>query len=363
MGSLGAARARVLDAGEESVLAQASRPSVSVVVPVLDGEAFLRESLDSILEQTYRPTEVIVIDDGSTDSTPEIAESYGDRVRYVRQPETRGIYGNANDGIALSSGDLIGVFHADDVYLPEMLEREVEWLARHPEAGAVFCSDVFVDADGRELGRLELPLEVQGGQPLGYATVLNALLANKNRFLRCPSALVRASVYRELGGFRDAAFKNTSDLELWLRIARRYTIGVLEEHLLRYRRGHGSSSERYHGLRTEPERYFAIMDLELARGGSSVATPPALAAYEAHRAVDGVLRAVNHYIRGNRRAAKSVLREVRLRRLLASRRVQRARMLVLALGLHSLVRLPRIPAVGRLFERRWYGDPNAGGGR
>ena len=361
MGSLGAARARVVDAGQESVHeGVALRPSISVVVPVLDGEAFLRESLDSILEQTYRPTEVIVMDDGSTDSTPEIAESYGDRVRYVRQPATRGIYGNANDGIALSSSDLIGVFHADDVYLPEMLQREVEWLELHPEAGAVFCSDVFVDSDGRELGRLELPLEVQGGQPLAYATVLNALLANKNRFLRCPSALVRASVYRELGGFHDTAFKNTSDLELWLRMARQNTIGVLEDHLLRYRRGHGSSSERYQALRTEPERYFAIMDLELARGGGAVANPPALAAYEAHRAVDSVLRAVSHYILGNRRAAKGVLREVSLRRLVASRRIQRARMILLAVGLRALVRLPRIPAVSRLFERHWYGDQRAG---
>ena len=70
-------------------------------------------------------------------------------------------------------------------------------------------------------------------------------------------------MYREVGLYRDEEFKNTSDLEMWLRIARRYHIGVLEDHLLRYRRGHGSSSERYHHVRTEPFRFFQIIDAEL----------------------------------------------------------------------------------------------------
>src|SRR6188472_1395337 len=80
-------------------------PLVSIVVPVWNGERFLRESLDSILAQTYPRLEVIVVDDASTDETPEILASYGDRIRILRQPRTRGIYGNANDGIALARGD------------------------------------------------------------------------------------------------------------------------------------------------------------------------------------------------------------------------------------------------------------------
>lgn len=294
------------------------------------------------------------MDDGSTDSTPEIVASYGDQVRYVRQPARRGIYGNANDGIRVASGELVGVFHADDVYLPEMLEREVHWLEQHQEAGAVFCSDVFIDARGDEFGRLELPQAVAGAGPLGYATVLNALLTYTNTFLRCPTALVRASVYRELGGYRDAEYKNTSDVEMWLRIARRYPLGILPQHLVRYRRGHGSSSEHYHRVRTDPFRFFEIVDAELALGGRELATREALRAYEAHRAVDGVLRAVNHYILGDRKAAGAVLRGVSLKELSASPRVQRGRMLTLAVALHGLVRLPRISAVGRIFERHWY---------
>ena len=186
--------------------------------------------------------------------------------------------------------------------------------------------------------------------------MLNTLLSRKNAFLGCPTALVRADVYRELGGYRDAEFRNTSDLEMWLRIARSRSMGVLDDHLLRYRRGHGSSSERYHHLRTDQERFFTIMDIELdVQGGRGVATRDALTAYEAHRAVDMVMRAVNLYILGEPGAARSILREVRLRTLASSQRIQRSRMMTLALILHALVRLPRISGVARLLEHRWYG--------
>jgi glycosyltransferase involved in cell wall biosynthesis len=339
-------------------------PLVTIVVPVWNGERYLRESLDSILAQTYPALEVIAVDDASTDGTAAILASYGNRIRVVRQPETRGIYGNANDGIALARGDFVGVFHADDVYLPEMVEREVEWLAAHPGSGAVFTSAVFVDADGREFGRKNLPLEVRGDRELDYPTVLNVLLSRKNAFLGCPTALVRADVYRELGGYRDAEFKNTSDLEMWLRIARHRSIGVIEDCLIRYRKGHGSSSDRYHRLRTDQERFFTIVDLELGEeSGRAVATAEALTAYDAHRAVDTTMRAVNHYILGEREEARAVLQDVRLRTLAASHRIERGRMVALALAMHVLVRLPRIPRVARSFERRWHGPPAVPGRR
>ncbi len=340
----------------------APHPSVSVVVPVFNGEAHLRESLDSILGQTYPPFELIVMDDASTDSTPSVVASYGDRVRYVRQQALRGQFRNVNDGLAIARGDLIGVFHADDVYLPELIEREVAWLEAHPGAGAVFCSDVFIDAAGREIGRLVLPSELSGGRPLDYAAVLNALLTHTNTFLRCPTALVRAGVYRDLGAFREDLDENAADLEMWIRIARRYELGILEDHLLRYRRGHGSASERYHRLRTEPFCLFPLLDAELEAGARAVAVRPALCAYEAHRNVDIVLRAANHYILGARTDALDVLRTSRLRTLAGSGKINRGRIIALALGLHGLLRLPWSAVVARLFERRWHGMHQAAGG-
>ena len=338
---------------------RSSSPLVSIIVPVFNGARYLRESLDSILGQTYSQLEVIVVDDASTDSTPEILASYGKRIRIHRQDSTRGIYANANDGIALATGEFVGVFHADDVYLPDMVQREVEWLLAHPRAGAVYCCVVFVDRDGTEFSRQELPPEVRGNRQLDYDEVLNTLLLRKNTFLGCPTALVRAAVYQEVGGYDQERFKNTSDLEMWLRIARTYPLGVLEDQLVRYRRGHGSSSERYHLRRTDPNRSFAILDLELESGGHAVATERALRAYEAHRAEDTLLRAVSHYILGEPLRARELLGELRLRDLAGSRAVQRGRLLVLAIALRALVRLRRVDALARLFDRRWHGGSDA----
>lgn len=334
-------------------------PLVSVVVPVFNGGEYLRESLDSILAQSYGRIEVLVMDDASTDETPAVVASYDDRVRSHRQAHTRGQFGNVNDGIALANGQLVAVYHGDDVYLPEIVEREVAFLLEHPESGAVFASDIFIDRDGRELGRLELPPELRGAGPFDYATILNCLLTYKNPFLRCPSSMVHASVYAEVGGYRDQEFDNTSDLEMWLRIARRYPIGILEEHLFLYRRGHSSSSERYHHLRTEPSRFFPIMDLYLAGGDQQLARPEALAAFRAHMAEDRLLVAVSHYILGRRRDAAQILGGLRSRDLAGSRRVQRFRLLGLLAVLRLLVRLPRSSLVAGLFYGRWHRRPDA----
>jgi hypothetical protein len=100
------------------------------------------------------------------------------------------------------------------------------------------------------------------------------------------------------------------------------------------------------------------MDIELdSEGGREVATPEALTAYEAHRTVDMTMRSVNHYILGERDEARAVLAGVRLRTLASSPRVQRSRMVTLALAMRVLVRLPRISSVARLLERRWDGTP------
>jgi len=325
------------------------------VVPVFNGERYIRESLDSILSQTYPNIELLVLDDGSTDATPQIVASYGDAVRYHRQPATRGIYGNANDGIAQASGDFVCVYHADDVYLPTIVEREAAFLTARPDVGAVFAADIFVDERGREFGRLVLPAEVRGSRPLAYSDVLNVLLKYKNTFLRCPSAMVRMAVHRDVGVYRDEEFKNTSDLEMWLRISRRHQIAVLDEPLYLYRRGHGSSSERYHHLRTEPGRLFRIMDLELAAGGADVATPQALEAYEAHRAEDLLMIAISSYVKSSCQAARAALRAVDARAIVKSGQVQRLRLLALFCLLWLLVRVPRVGLIARLFQRRWHG--------
>ncbi|HEX6249900.1 MAG TPA: glycosyltransferase [Gemmatimonadaceae bacterium] len=330
-----------------------SSPLVSVVFPVYNGGRYLREALDSVLAQTYRPMEVIVMDDASTDDTPAILATYGDAIRVVRQSQNQGIYPNTNAGIRLARGELIASYHSDDVYLPTIVEQEVAFLERYPEVGAVFASDIFIDAEGREYGRLALPPDVPADRPLDFRLILNGLLTHKNKFLRCPTAMVRASVYRDVGVYRADEFSVIADEEMWLRIARRYPIGILSEHLLRYRHFHGNATQAYHHLRTEPNIHFRILD-EYVATSEGETTPEALAAHEAHRAEDRLMIVVNHYIAGARGPGREALRRVRLRSLVGSPAVQRVRLLILWAALQLLCRLPHIGAVARAFYRRWH---------
>lgn len=327
-------------------------PLVSILVPSFNGAPFLRDALDSLLAQTYPNIEILLLDDASTDDTRDIAAEYEGRIRYIRQPKNLGIYENVNAGIAAAKGELIATYHADDIYLPTIVAEQVAYLQAHPEVGAVFASDILVDANGREYGRMELPREVRGEAPLTYPQVLNALLAHKNRFLVCPTAMVRASVHREVGVYRQDKYRNTSDLEMWLRIARRHPIAVLDKHLMKYRHFHGNSSQRYHRLRTEPENFFRIMDEYLA-SDRRLATKAALVSYGAHRSQDRLWAAISHYIKDELPEGRKALREVRLGPIARSPHVQK-RLLLIAAGIWLALRLPRSPWLAEAMHQRWH---------
>jgi len=115
---------------------------VSVVMPAQDEEAFIAEALASVLAQTYRPLEIIVVDDGSRDRTAEIAAAHG--VRVLRQPH-QGAAAACNAGLRASRGAYWAIFDADDVMAPRRLARQVDHLQRHPEHGLVFgLTEAFV---------------------------------------------------------------------------------------------------------------------------------------------------------------------------------------------------------------------------
>ncbi len=329
-------------------------PLVSIIVPVFNGEKYLRESLDSIVAQTYRNVEILVMDDASTDSTPEIIKSYGDQINSVRQSQNKGQFGNVNDGVSLAKGKYTAIYHADDVYDPKIVEREVEFLENNAEVGAVFCCDIFINAEGRKYNRLTVPKEFQSQSCFDYQTILNGILRHKNSFLPTPGAMVRSSVYKELGTFRGAEFQIAADMEMWLRISRKYQIGILHEYLFSYRHGHENSSQIYYRLRCEEERQFAILDEHLADGGNKLATPDALRAYEAHRAEDNLMVAINLYILEKNKEARNFLNKVKINRLLGSSVVQRGRLSVLYYALQILLRVPRSSFLADLFYRRWH---------
>jgi GT2 family glycosyltransferase len=338
-----------------------AKPLVSVVVPVFDGEPFLRESLESILAQTYPALEVIVMDDASTDASAAIAAEVAatdERVRVHAQPANVGQFANVNAGLERARGELVAVYHADDVYEPEIVEREVAFLREHPDAGAVFTLATYIDPAGNEFGRLNrLPPSLGSLELFDYRVVLDAVLRDSSGFLPTPSALVRHDVYSEVGSYA-TCYGIRGDVDMWLRIASRHPVGLIREHLFRYRVGAHNESRRFARARSELDPTFAVIDGRLADGDLRLAEPGALDAYESSRAADLLVAAGNAYALGRQDELRALLRRVRPARL-ARRRMQRWRLLVLYVALQLLARLPHSRAVGRLLRRRWHTPPRA----
>src|ERR1043165_9066720 len=113
-------------------------PHVTVLMAVYNGEPFLAKAIDSILAQTYEDFELLVVDDGSTDATPDIVRSYGDRrVRTVRNPRNIGLARSLNVGLAEARGALVARHDADDLSYPDRFRRQVEFLAAHPDVAVL----------------------------------------------------------------------------------------------------------------------------------------------------------------------------------------------------------------------------------
>jgi glycosyltransferase involved in cell wall biosynthesis len=134
---------------------------VSVMIPAYNGEAYLGEAIDSVLQQNYRPVEIIVVDDGSDDATGEVARRYGDAVRYTKQ--NRGGNGAArNRAVALATGELFTFLDADDRLVPDALDRLVSTLAEDPSLEAVYGhvrEFISPDLDAEALARLRPPID------------------------------------------------------------------------------------------------------------------------------------------------------------------------------------------------------------
>ena len=114
-------------------------PLISCIIPVYDGERYLREAVDSILGQTYRPLQVILADDGSTDKTPDIAAAYGDQVTYIQQPN-QGYAAAKNLGLSVAQGDFIAFLDADDVWHSEKLMRQISVMKARPALDLCFTT-------------------------------------------------------------------------------------------------------------------------------------------------------------------------------------------------------------------------------
>ena len=195
---------------------------VSVIIPAFNAERYVRETLDSVLAQTYAAREVIVVDDGSTDSTPSILAEYGDSIHVIRQ-SNRGSAAARNTAVSAAHGDWVAFIDADDLWLPDKLSRQMQRCGHYPISHT--DSLCFGEAMPEAVLRSSVTTPYSG-------RVLPQLLVRN--FISNSTVLMRRDLFLQYGGL-DESLHGVEDWALWLRVCADHELGYLPEPVVRYR--------------------------------------------------------------------------------------------------------------------------------
>jgi hypothetical protein len=203
------------------------------VIPAYNYAAFLPRAIDSACQQTHRPIEIVVVDDGSTDNTREIVAGYGEQVRYVHQTNA-GLSAARNTGIRHAQHPFIALLDADDEWLPGRLQTGMEIFAQQPsDFGVVACLSHRIGGDSQPLAANPAVREITG-----EITAADILLMTR---FSPSTAIVRAEVFKQCGGF-DTTLRSSEDRDMWIRAATRWRVWLQPERLALIRKHGGNMS-------------------------------------------------------------------------------------------------------------------------
>jgi glycosyltransferase involved in cell wall biosynthesis len=235
-----------------------SKPLVSVVIPVHNGQEYIKEALDSCIKQTYPTLEIIVVDDKSQDNTLNILRKYeqkNSRVKVLSVEKQHGLGNVINIGIRESEGKYIARMDADDVMYPDRIEKQVEYLERNPNCVAVGGQIDIIDKDGNIIGHREYAIKDED--------------IKKNRFLfqpfAHPAVTLRKSTLEEIGLYPEDMWK-VEDVKLFLILSTKGEFHNLEDTLLKYRVTFKTESQSKmvdHFKKTNEVRKWAIRELNI----------------------------------------------------------------------------------------------------
>jgi glycosyltransferase involved in cell wall biosynthesis len=258
-------------------------PTVSIVMAAKNYARFLPEAVESVRAQTFTDWELLVIDDGSSDHTPDAVRPFlaDARVRYFRS-DTLGQPRAKNLGIGLSRGRFVAFLDADDAWEPTKLEKQLAVFAAKPDVGVVFSRRSLMDEAGNTIPAKPLTGPRNGtgssgragrertGFPAGF--VLPQMFTQN--FVCFSSVVVKREVFSHVGRF-DPLWDLSIDYDLWLRVAKFYQFDFVDEELVRYRTGHGNLSKK---LRDRVDTAMSIMHRAEARYGAAAEVAPAVIA-------------------------------------------------------------------------------------
>jgi glycosyltransferase involved in cell wall biosynthesis len=293
-----------------------AQPLVCICIPTYNAEKTIAEMLSSVLRQTYPNLKIVVIDNASTDSTLNIVRSFNDpRLSIHCNKENIGAVGNFDRCIELSDGDYTEMFHADEVYEPDMVKEQVEALDHFPNAGAVFTEAELIDGQGTSFGETRVAQFVGRNRgeviSLNFKELFPAVLRNGN-FLLCSGALVRTSIYKnEIKSFDAQRFKSSCDLDVWLRILERHEIAFVLNKLMRTRSSETQASFTELKRNTNRADMFLVLDFYLQKYlNKSILDEWDIRVYEGMQRMDTTRRAMNLYLLGRYKEASALLNEM-----------------------------------------------------
>jgi glycosyltransferase involved in cell wall biosynthesis len=232
-------------------------PKVSVIIPNYNQTQFVGNAIQSVLCQTFKDYEIIVIDDGSTDNSKDVVNAFGDKVRYIRQ-ENKGLGGARNTGILASNAEFVGLLDADDEWMPTYLEKVIALTHCFKDAVVFYSSARGMDSRGNDLP------QIFGRMVQSSIDIYQGLL--RANFIIPSTVIMRRAVIVEMGLFEqnNREIHGCEDWDLWLRLSPLYQIVGTSECLVRYRLHENTfSADSHHmqrAVRAVIEKNFGVED-------------------------------------------------------------------------------------------------------
>lgn len=230
-----------------------SKPEVSVITPVYNAENFLSETIESVLSQTYKSFEYLLIDDCSTDNSASLIKEYAEsdsRIKYIKLSENSGAAVARNTGLENAEGRYIAFIDSDDMWYPEKLEKQLKFMKENKKAFTYTKYERITEENGEVIGAPDFP------KKLNYSGLL------KNTAIACSTVVIDR---QEIGDFRMPLVRKGQDTATWLKILKEHDYAyLLDEVLNQYRAREGSlSSDKFSALKRTWNTYRNIEQLPL----------------------------------------------------------------------------------------------------
>lgn len=290
-----------------------NQPLVTICIPCRNAEKTIRQTLESLVSQNYDNKHIIVCDNLSDDNTLGIVRSFVDKgVTIISNPILKTAEDNWNFLLDQIESEYFCLYHADDLYEKTIVSKQINFLLTKP-VSAVFAYSILINENDEILKpRLEtdvaLPPELKGISVFDFPLIFNSILKHTN-FVRTPTLMTSKSAIKKVGKFKNGIFKSSSDLDLWLRIAKYGNIGIIGEPLFKYRISRNQGTFILTSNRTEPLDFFRVIDFYLQeKETQSIVSAEALEHYNFHKGLENVTCAKNQLLIGKTNEAIALLK-------------------------------------------------------